>query len=112
MRHLFLLPRRLAVIPLILAFAWMTRDPVLELDSVKFTLIRVLVAVGFVRVLLRRESLAGGINRIDLLWLLWALWLSGSNLFHESNNIVFRVGMIWDAGSYVLFRIFLQASKT
>ena len=49
------LPRRLAIVPLLLTFAWMTRGQVLEVGSADFTVMRIVICVGFLRVLLRGE---------------------------------------------------------
>lgn len=103
------LPRRLAMLPLLAASICMTRGQTLELLDIRFTIVRVLVVVGIVRVLMRREGLAGGWNRVDTLWLLWAIWLAASSAFHAPEFLMFRFGLIWEyVGCYFLARVFLQ----
>jgi hypothetical protein len=47
------LPRRLAIVPLLVTFAWMTRGQVLDVGSANFTVMRIVICAGFLRVLLR-----------------------------------------------------------
>lgn len=106
------LPRRLAAIPLLLGAAYMTRGQVLELGPADFTVMRILVFVGFVRVLARGEHLAHGKNAVDRILIWWALTLLATSAFHVSGSLVFRAGIVWtDLGCYFLFRIFLQDAE-
>jgi hypothetical protein len=107
---LLTLPRRLAVVPLLMAAAYMTRGQVLELGPAHFTVMRILVAVGFVRVILKGEYIANGVNAIDVMLVLCAIWLIGSGLYHASDALVFRAGVVWsELGCYFLFRTFLRS---
>lgn len=102
------LPRRLAFIPLLLGAAYMTRGQAFELGGASLTVLRVLVPVGFIRVLVRGEHLANGTNSVDRLLTLWAVVLIGTSAFHLSDAWLFRAGLVWsDLGCYFLFRIFL-----
>lgn len=105
---LILLPRRMAAAPLLLGAANMTCGQVLEVGPAHFTTIRVLVVLGFMRVMARGEHLANGINGTDRLMILWAAWLIGSSAFHTQDAWVFRSGVVWtELGSYLLLRVFL-----
>lgn len=105
-------PRRLAAIPLLIGAAYMTRGQVLEIGPAHFDVIRILVTVGFFRVITKGESIAGGMNNLDRMMIVWALWLVGSSAFHTSDAWVFRAGMVWtDLGCYFLFRIFIQSAE-
>jgi len=109
---LLTLPRRLAAIPLLMGAAYMTRGQVLEFGPAHFDVIRILVTVGFFRVLLKGESIANKMNSIDRMLIPWALWLITSSAFHTSDAWVFRIGMVWtDLGCYFLFRIFVQNAE-
>ena len=102
------LPRRLAFIPLLLGAAYMTRGQAFELGGASFTVLRVLVLVGFIRVLARGEHLAHGMNSIDGWMILWAVVLMATSAFHLSDAWLFRAGLVWsDLGCYFLFRIIL-----
>jgi hypothetical protein len=106
---LFQLPRRWAFFPLLMGTNYMTRGQVLEVGAFHFTVISVLVASGFVRIILRGERIAGGINILDKMVIAWALWLALSSAFHTASVLVFRVGLIWtELGTYFLFRVFIR----
>jgi hypothetical protein len=109
---LLTLPRRLAAVPLLMGAAYMTRGQVLEIGPAHFDVVRILVTVGFFRVLLKGESIAGKMNSIDRMLIPWALWLIASSAFHTSDAWVFRAGTVWtDLGCYFLFRIFVQNAE-
>jgi hypothetical protein len=106
---LLTLPRRLATIPLLMGAAYMTRGQVLEVGPAHFTVVRILVTVGILRVLLKREQIANGMNQVDRWLILYAVFLITSSVFHTSDAWVFRIGLIWsEVGCYFLFRIFVQ----
>lgn len=76
--------------------------------------IRILVAVGIVRVIIRGERVAGGLNGLDWLMVMWATWALMSSVFHAdiSKALVNRLGLIYNAcGSYFLLRVFCQSFK-
>lgn len=103
------LPRRLAILPLLLAATYMTRGQVLEIGPANFDIPRLLVVVGFLRVLARSEHLSDGLHGVDKLLLTWAVTLIGMSAFHTSDSWIFRMGIVWtELGCYFLFRIFLQ----
>ena len=106
---LITLPRRLAPIPLLLGALYITRDQILMVGPAHFTVVQILITVGMVRALVRGEWIAGGMNNMDRVVILWAIWMFGSSAFHTSGAWVFRAGILWTSlGSYFLFRIFIQ----
>ena len=106
---LLTLPRRYAAIPLLLGATYMTRGQVLEVGQAHLTVMRLLVAVGILRVLLKGERFANGMNRLDQMVLLWAIVLVGTSVFHTSDAWVFRIGIVWsDLGCYLLFRFLIH----
>jgi hypothetical protein len=77
-----------------------------------FTFIRVLIASGLVRLILRRERPAGGLNGLDGLILAWASWAVMSSLFHKDiqGALVFRLGLVYNTcGTYFLLRVFASS---
>jgi hypothetical protein len=109
---LLTLPRRFAAIPLLLGAAYIARGAVLEVGPAHFTVLRLLVAVGILRVLGRGEWIAHGTNTVDRLVVLWALCLIATSAFHTSDAWVYRAGLVWDmVGSYFLLRIFVQSDE-
>lgn len=103
------LPRRHAVVPLLLTAAYTGRANVLEVGPANLSALRILILVGFVRTLLRGERLAGGVTLMDGLLILWAVMLVGLSAFHTSDAWNFRIGMtLGELGVYFLCRILIQ----
>lgn len=103
------LPRRWATMPLIVGASYMTLGQGVELGPFTFTVIRLLILVGAVRVALRGDRLAGGILPLDWLILAWGGWACLSALFHDpvGSTLVFRLGLVYNAwGIYFLGRVF------
>lgn len=83
--------------------------PGLELGVLHFTMIRLLVVAGVLRVVVRREWLPGGLIGLDRLMIVWATWLCISSVFHKEpgSDLIFKLGYLFDAcGLYFLLRIF------
>jgi hypothetical protein len=106
---LLAVPRRWAPLPFIMTACYLSIAQAIQIGPFSFTAIRMLVAVGIVRVLLRRERLVGGLNGLDGLILAWGAWLIISGLFHQhpSDTFINRLGGAYNAlGIYFLLRIF------
>jgi hypothetical protein len=108
---LLALPRRWAAVPLLAGTCYMTLGQAVEVGPLHFTVIRMLIAVGLLRVILRGERLAGGMNSLDLLMLVWAVWALFASLFFANAGaaLVNRLGLVYNAcGIYLLFRAFCR----
>jgi hypothetical protein len=106
------LPTRLAALPLLLAALCMPSSQEIQVAGANFTVLRILVFVGFLRVLARGEVLPGGLSPLDKLVLLWALLLVGTSAFHTSDAWVYRLGIVWgEVGCYFLLRVFLATAE-
>ena len=111
---LLFLPRHMAPLPLLMGACYMTLGAGIEVGPFHFMVIRILMAVGILRVIMRRERLAGELNALDWLLVLWAVWAVISSLFHNdiSAVLVNRLGLIYNACStYFLLRIFCQSKN-
>ena len=103
------LPRRWAVLPLLMTFAWIPRGQFIMIDSTALTFLRLIIAIGFLRCMLRREGLSSGWNAMDSIWTAWGVWMVASWAFHDSNDLAFRCGLVWDyLGSYFLLRVLVR----
>lgn len=83
-----------------------------ELGPFTFTVIRILIAFGFVRIVYRGERIVGKLNGLDWLMLTWAMWALASSAFHAnaSGALVFRLGLVYNTcGIYFLIRVFCQS---
>jgi hypothetical protein len=109
---LLLLPRLWAPLPLLLGACYMTLGQGIELGPFHFMIIRILLAVGVARVIIRGERLAGKMNSLDWLMVVWAVWALISSVFHADTSgvLVNRLGLVYNAcGIYFLLRIFCQS---
>jgi hypothetical protein len=109
---LFLLPRRLALLPLLAGACYMTLGQGLVLGRFHFPVIRLLLAVAFLRALLRRERLEGGINSLDWLMVVWATWALFSSFFYSDayETLVGHLGLVYNTcGIYFIVRLFCQS---
>src|SRR4026207_1622673 len=79
------LPRRLAAVPLLVGATYATPWAILEVGPAHFTVLRILVAVGVLRVLARGEQMANGISPVDRWMFLWAAVLFATSAFHSSD---------------------------
>jgi hypothetical protein len=106
---ILVLPRRLAVIPLLLAATYTTRNPIVSLGPANLSVLRVLVLFGILRVIVRRERLSNGVNAIDRWLVIWAVLLIGTSVFHTADAWTFRLGMVLgELGTYFLLRVFVR----
>jgi hypothetical protein len=112
MALLLLLPRRWAPLPLLVGACYMTLGPGTQLGPFTFTVVRMLVAAGVARAIIRGERLAGGMNGLDRMMLVWAGWALVSSVFRKDplDALVFRLGLVYNTcGIYFLVRVFCQS---
>src|SRR5208282_5793693 len=103
------LPRNWAPLPFLVGAAYVTLAQQLEIGPVHFSVTRVLIVVGLVRVMTKGERVAGGMKSLDRMMILWAIWDVCSLIFHKSDVWVFRLGLLYDTlGVYYLFRVFIR----
>lgn len=104
-------PRCWAALPLLLAAFYFPTGEEIEIGAFHFSVTRLLIAAGFARVMMKRERVAGGWQRLDWIMLFWALGTVASGLFHKNPSaaIVLRLGLAYDClGLFLLFRVFVQ----
>jgi hypothetical protein len=109
-------PRRWAPLPLLVGACYITRAQGIDLGPFTFTILRILVAVGLLRVLFRREWTWKGnsFGGLDYLIALWGLWAAASVGFHDNPSaaVVNRLGIVFDGwGLYFLFRCFCRSQE-
>ena len=80
---LLTLPRKWAPLPLLVVTCYMSLGQAIEIGPFHFTALRIMALVGLVRVSLRQERVAGGMNSLDGLIIAWAVWAVISSIFHE-----------------------------
>ncbi len=108
---LLALPRRLALLPIILTTCYMTFGQQIVVGGLHFTMLRVLVLVGCVRILVRREFCRLQWLRLDSLMIVWILagTVTYTILWGSSAALINRLGLAYDAlGLYFIFRFLLR----
>ncbi len=105
---LLFLPRRYALVPLFISGCYMTLGQVLMVGPLHFTILRILIFFGWVRIFLRREITGIKLNTID--WIL-IVWVVTSSLLYmilrggSSESIIARLGTSYNTiGIYFLIR--------
>lgn len=90
----------------------MTYGQGIDFGPFSFTVIRMLIAAGIIRVLLRQERIKGKLNKLDWLMVFWAIWALTSSFFRSDITaaLVFRLGLVYNTcGFYFLVRVFFQS---
>jgi hypothetical protein len=108
---LLCLPRRHALIPVIVLTCFMTMGQRLIIGGLDFTMLRVLLLVGWARVILRREIQLGKLNAIDKAIIAFAVSsiVTYTLLWGTVGAFVNRLGFAYSAlGAYFLFRMLLR----
>lgn len=109
---ILLLPRRLAIFPILVGACYMTLSQMIVVGPFHFTVIRILVATGLARMIFRHERPVGWLNKLDWLIILWSVWLLFTSIFHKdpSAALIFRLGIVYNVcGTYFLVRTFCQS---
>ena len=85
----------------------MTLGQGIEVGEIRLPVYRMMLLVGVIRVVSRREYLIGGINRIDTLVIAWGCWGIFASLFHDpSYGIIYACGNVFNVILiYFLIRI-------
>lgn len=108
---MLVLPRRHALLPVVALVCYMTMGQRLMIFGLNFTMIRVLLLFGLMRVLMRGEVQSGTFNRIDRILLWWVLSsiVSYTLLWGTGEAFVNRLGLAYDAlGLYFIFRVLVR----
>ena len=104
---LLALPRRWAPLPLLVGACYMTLGQGVVIGPFHFPVMRLLLLVGIIRVLVRKERLLGGLNGLDWMMLAWAAWALFSTLFVQ--DLIGQLGIVYNTlGIYFLIRAFCQ----
>ncbi|MPY91443.1 MAG: hypothetical protein GEU99_26485 [Luteitalea sp.] len=104
---ILVLPRRLVPVAILIGSCYVTRAQGIDFGPFSFTVVRILVVVGVLRVLLRGEWLNSRLHGLDGLLLLWGTWMLLSVAFHRdpADQVIERLGLVFDAwGAYFVFR--------
>jgi hypothetical protein len=90
----------------------MPRGSGIEVGPFSFPVIRLLIAVGVLRVITRGDWNKGKLNVLDWLMIAWGLWAVSSSAFHGNpiEALTLRLGIVYNIwGVYFLIRVFFQS---
>lgn len=112
MAVLFLvLPRKYAVMPLLMTVLYLPLGQVLIIASLNFTMFRIMILVGFIRIVMKKEYDFVKLNIIDYLLILYvaSCFITQIILWQTSAEFVNRLGFAYNAiGIYFLFRCLIR----
>lgn len=111
---LLTLPKKWAALPLLIGTCYMTVMQKVEIENLNFTIVRLIILIGFVRIILRREKPLGRLQTLDKLMLIWSALAIFSSVFHKDpiNALILRCGLVYDyAGVYFLIRAFCRTEE-
>lgn len=101
--------REHAPVPLLVGCCYMTMGQGLELGAISLPMYRMFLLVGLIRVVMKGESLVGGLNRVDKLVIALMAWMFFASLFHEyepGSGPLYMLGIIFNVSLiYFLIRI-------
>jgi hypothetical protein len=106
--------RQWAPLPFLAGAGYMTLGQEFPIGPLHFTMVRLLITVGLLRVLYRGERIWGGVQRLDRILVFWGCCAVFSGFFHEdfSASFVARVALCYDTlGIYFLFRCFIRSPE-
>ena len=91
----------------------MTLGQEITVGPFHFPVLRLLIAVGLIRIAVRGEGLPASSRGLDRWMFAWATWAIVSSLFREDvpASLVNRLGLVFNGlGTYVLFRVFCRST--
>lgn len=109
---LLTLPRRYALFPMFIGCCYLTLGQSLVIGGAHFHLIRILIAFGLARLLVKREIFNVTFNAIDKVFIAWVLirtfaYVLGSG---ETETFLERLGALYNAvGVYFLIRAVVRS---
>ena len=108
---LIVLPRKYAPVPLLMTALYLTQGQVAVIATLHFTMLRIMLLIGCIRVIMRKEYDGIKLNKIDILLILFVISsvLTKTILFQTSEIFIGRLGFAYNAlGSYFLFRCLIK----
>ncbi|MEY2539395.1 MAG: hypothetical protein QOG67_3135 [Verrucomicrobiota bacterium] len=107
----WVLPRRLALIPLLITTCYMPLGQMFIIGGLHFQFFRILLLVGWSRVFMRQESSALKLGRLDKVFIWWALvtLVIGTLTQPSFDRFINRSGEVYNAiGTFFLMRCWIR----
>lgn len=96
---LWTVPRKWAPVPLLVGSCYMTLGQGIEIGPISLPIFRMLMAVGFLRVLVKGERIEGDLNKIDVAVIALAIWMFFASFFHsglDGSGPIFMSGQLFN----------------
>jgi hypothetical protein len=108
------LPRKYVLVPFLLSILYMTLGQRIVLMGFNFTIFRVLLVFGFIRIIFRRDIILIKLNSLDKIIILWGIvaLITGFLLDNpnEFDNLQHRSGQVFSTlGTYYIFRFYITS---
>ena len=107
---LLCLPRRYAIVPIIVLICYMTMGERVMIAGLNFTMLRILILFGWLRLLMRHELRRMRWNSVDKVVVAWTIvrTINYTLVWGDSAALINRLGYAYDiVGTYFLFRFLL-----
>jgi len=108
---LLFLPLRYAIIPIIISLCYMTLGQNVVILDFHFTCFRIILLIGFLRLIIRSEIYKINLNAIDKALICWVIvsFITATILDPTSSTVINRLGFAYNAiGAFFLFRFFIR----
>ena len=108
---LLVLPRRYALVPLLISGCYMTLGQALIIGELHFYLIRILIFFGMIRIFIRREIFSIKLTSIDKILIAWLIVSSFLYVIFSGNyeSLTERLGRVYNTvGIYFLIRALIR----
>lgn len=106
-----MLPKRFALVPILMVTCYMTLGQRLIFMGLDFTIFRILILFGWLRLIVHKEYSVLTFNNIDKALLWWGViaLVAGTLLDSTLGNLVHRSGQVYNSlGTYFFFRFYIE----
>jgi hypothetical protein len=104
------LPRKFALFPLFIVAAFVTLGQVVVIAGANFTMVRILILFGLIRMIVRNDYLSIRLNNLDKVMIVWAVSsiVTYTILWQSGHAFINRLGMCFDTvGVFFLCKLYL-----
>jgi hypothetical protein len=108
---LLVLPRQVASVPLVIGTCYLTLGQSFDIFGLNFYAFRVLILIGWLRIILRREITFIELNTIDKLIIFWIVSsvVTYTLLYQTWAAFVYKLGLFYNClGLYFIFRSLIR----
>ena len=108
---IFFLPRRFAILPVLVITCWATAGQRLEIMTLNFYMLRIILLFGWARIIFRGELFSIKLNIIDKIVIIYIVWAVIAYTLLRGTGAAFinRLGFAYNTvGAYFFFRAVIR----